>query len=343
MPVIKGISTLEGEYYFSHEELADLMPNRQFAKRYLDLSQEGSIEGKRTFIPNFRQWMGGDIPTSKRMAVFSDISAEVGTKVGEKILINSGLKAADITHLITISCTGLEAPGLECALTQRLVLRRDVQRYTVNFMGCYAAFHGLRLGHLLVKENPTAKVLMVAVELSGLHFNQDDSPDSLLGTYLFNDGAAGCVISADGDMESPYLETISFHSALWPEGKEEMGWKVGDRGFELRLSNRVPVFLKSKVLEEVSKMNQSFDYYAIHPGGKNILKAFSQAMQLEDEVLEDSYRVLKKYGNMSSATILFVLNELLNRKNLISGDVFAAAFGPGLTMESGKMYLKRTS
>ena len=100
MPVIKGISTLEGEFYFSHDELADLMPNRQFAKRYLDLSQEGSIEGKRTFIPNFRQWMGGDISTSKRMAVFSDLSIEIGSKVGEKILINSGLKGVDITHLI---------------------------------------------------------------------------------------------------------------------------------------------------------------------------------------------------------------------------------------------------
>jgi alpha-pyrone synthase len=339
MPVIKGISTLEGEYFFSHEKLAEWMPNRQFAKRYLDLSQEGSIEGKRTFIPDFREWMQGQISTSRRMAVFSDLSAKVGAIVGEKILRNSGLKATDITHLITISCTGLEAPGLECTLTERLGLRKEIQRYTVNFMGCYAAFHGLRLGHLLVKENPAAKVLMVAVELSGLHFNQDDSPDSLLGTYLFNDGAAGCVISADGDMESPYLKTISFHSALWPEGKEEMGWKVGDQGFELRLSNRVPVFLKSKVREELLKLNHSFDYYAIHPGGKNILKAFSQAMELEDEDLEDSYRVLKKYGNMSSATIMFVLKELLNREGLQSGNVFAAAFGPGLTMESGTMYL----
>jgi alpha-pyrone synthase len=339
MPVIKGISTLEGEYFFSHEELAEWMPNRQFAKRYLDLSQEGSIEGKRTFIPDFRQWMQGQIPTSRRMAVFSNISAEVGTKVGENILRNSGFMATDITHLITISCTGMVAPGLECMLIDRLGLSHDIQRFSVNFMGCYAAFHGLRLGHLLVKENPAAKVLMIAVELSGLHFNQDDSADSLLGTYLFNDGAAGCVLCEEADLDRPYLETISFHSALWPEGKEEMGWKVGDYGFELRLSNRVPVFLKKKVREEMVKLNHSFDYYAIHPGGKNILKAFSQAMQLEDEVLEDSYRVLKKFGNMSSATIMFVLKELLNREGLQSGDVFAAAFGPGLTMESGKLYL----
>ena len=340
MPIIKGISTLEGGYCFSHEKLAEWMPDSGFAERYLQLSREGSIESKRTFIPNFQDWMEGKNPTSHRMRMFSELSEDIGKQVALKSLEKVGWKPSEVTHLITISCTGIEAPGLECRLTESLVLRPNIQRFAVNFMGCYAAFHGLRLGHLLLKENPSAKVLMVTVELSGLHFNQNDSPDSLLGTYLFNDGAAACVICGDSMVAEPYLETISFHSALWPEGKEAMGWKVGDHGFELRLSSRVPVYLKSKVKEEVMGFGQEFDHYAIHPGGKNILKAFAQALELEDEKLQDSYEVLSKYGNMSSATILFVLNRMMESGDRKSGKVLAAAFGPGLTMESAVLKVK---
>lgn len=177
-----------------------------------------------------------------------------------------------------------------------------------------------------------------------MHFNPNYSTHNLLGTYLFNDGAAACMIC--GSNVPPTAAPISikrFHSKLFSKGKKEMEWIIGDQGFELTLSSRVPVYIKRHLKASIEEVLASGDtpfnevHHAVHPGGKNILKAVEQSLSLPQEVLFPSWAVLSKYGNMSSATILFVLKELLNEPTKYKGPVIATAFGPGLTVEMAQL------
>ncbi len=327
-----------------------------FARKYALLAREQSVQFKRSFLPDFSLELLNtpmlfvpDHPVpdiGQRMRVYADLAPSVGCAVAREVLHRAGKSTGDITHLITLSCTGLMAPGLECAIAERLELPAGIQRHTVNFMGCYAAFHGLRLAHLICSSHPDAQVLLVSVELSALHFQQGHSKDQVLGTYLFNDGAAACLVSGRRPVGMPCLQAGRFDSLLLHEGKADMAWTIGLKGFELVLSSRVPELVYRHIKKAVDHTlagaalaPSNIRHFAVHPGGKNILGSFARALDIEDSALSRSYETLRNYGNMSAATILFVLNHLLADASAEPGPVYAAAFGPGLTIESALLHL----
>lgn len=350
MPYIHTISTLPGQYVIDHEQIAHLLsiapPSSPFSSKYLDLAQEGSISNKRTFLPNFEEVLTLQTPasTQQRMEQYQRLVPAIAKEVAQKCLTEANTNVASITDVIAISCTGVMAPGLETILAEELGLKFHVNRYAVNFMGCYASLHGWRLARLIALQNPNARILMVSVEMSALHFNPNYSTHNLLGTYLFNDGAAACLVG--GSNIPPKAHSIkinSFHSKLYSKGKKEMAWIIGDEGFELTLSSRVPVYIKRHLKESIQEVLADSDtpinqiHHAVHPGGKNILKAVEQSLSLSPDGLSPSYEVLFKYGNMSSATILFVLKKMVMEPTTYKGPILATAFGPGLTVEMAQL------
>lgn len=272
--------------------------------------------------------------TAARMQVFEEKGPELAQQAVRSALQQAKVEASSLTHLILISCTGMVAPGLELDLMRRLDIPSSVERYCIHFMGCYAAFTGLRLADQLVKANPKARVLVVSVELCTLHFQKEYTEDNLLANSLFGDGAAAAVVmqSEKGLQIKNY-----FSEVLW-EGEKDMAWKIGDFGFEMRLSQYIPSLLNQGIrrLRDLFEAKFNFSkvkHVAIHPGGKQILIQVQEAFGLSPEVNQHALEVLRTCGNMSSASILFVLERMLQDSS-IQGDILALGFGPGLTLET---------
>jgi predicted naringenin-chalcone synthase len=272
--------------------------------------------------------------TAARMQVFEEKGPELAEQAVRSALQQAGVEANSLTHLILISCTGMVAPGLELDLMRRLGIPSSVERYCIHFMGCYAAFTGLRLADQLVKANPKARVLVVSVELCTLHFQKEYTEDNLLANSLFGDGAAAALVmqSEKGLQIKNY-----FSEVLW-EGEKDMAWKIGDFGFEMRLSQYIPSLLNQGIrrLRDLFEAKFNFSqvkHVAIHPGGKQILIQVQEAFGLSPEVNQHALEVLRTCGNMSSASILFVLERMLQDSS-IQGDILALGFGPGLTLET---------
>lgn len=256
-----------------------------------------------------------------------------------------------ITHLIVVSCTGMYAPGLDIDLVKALGLSSSIERTSINFMGCYAAFNALKLAASACSSRPDAKVLIVCTELCSIHFQKENTDDNLLANALFADGAAAVLVEPT-PRQGLSLQLESFHCELATEGEHDMTWTVGDLGFEMRLSSYVPDVVRSGIKNLtrslLSKIQQNFSdvaYFAIHPGGKKILEAIETELGLTKEQNKYSYEVLKRFGNMSSPTVLFVLHEVC--KNLKPTDhkkrILSFAFGPGLTLESMVLKIENDS
>jgi predicted naringenin-chalcone synthase len=272
--------------------------------------------------------------TAARMQVFEEKGPELAEQAVRSALQQANVEAKSLTHLILISCTGMVAPGLELDLMRRLDIPSSVERYCIHFMGCYAAFTGLRLADQLVKANPNSRVLVVSVELCTLHFQKEYTEDNLLANSLFGDGAAAALVmqSEKGLQIKNY-----FSEVLW-EGEKDMAWKIGDFGFEMRLSQYIPSLLNQGIrrLRDLFEAKFNFSkvrHVAIHPGGKQILIQVQEAFGLSPEVNSHALEVLRTCGNMSSASILFVLERMLQDSS-IQGDILALGFGPGLTLET---------
>lgn len=272
--------------------------------------------------------------TSARMQVFEEKGPELAEQAVRSALQQAGVKASSLTHLILISCTGMVAPGLELGLMRQLGIPSSVERYCIHFMGCYAAFTGLRLADQLVKANPKARVLVVSVELCTLHFQKEYTEDNLLANSLFGDGAAAALVmqSDKGLLIKNYLSEV-----LW-EGEKDMAWKIGDFGFEMQLSQYIPSLLNQGIRKLRDLFEAKFNFsqvqhVAIHPGGKQILLKVQEAFGLPAEVNTHALEVLRTCGNMSSASILFVLERML-QDHSIQGEILALGFGPGLTLET---------
>ncbi|PKL76464.1 MAG: naringenin-chalcone synthase, partial [Candidatus Melainabacteria bacterium HGW-Melainabacteria-1] len=259
-------------------------------------------------------------------------------------LDQAGVHPDRISHLIAVSCTGMSAPGLDLMLLRALELPVHTHRTGIHFMGCYAAMHGLKQADAICRADPKALVLVVCAELCTLHFQKDTSPDNLAASLLFADGAAAVLVAGselpDIANTGRSLRLDGFYSEVAFAGWQEMAWDISSRGFLMRLSSYVPELLRQGLLPLVSRalnrlgLNQAqVDHWAIHPGGRKILDLAAEELDLPQQALWASYQVLKRYGNMSSPTVLFVLAAL--QEKLQPGQrVFAAAFGPGLTMET---------
>jgi alpha-pyrone synthase len=281
--------------------------------------------------------------TQTRLEVFRKHALELSVRSAMECLARAkSISASEITHLIVVSCTGMYAPGLDIDLLHALHLRGDVQRTCITFMGCYAAFNALKLADSFCHSAPDAKVLVICTELCSIHFQKENTDDNLLANALFADGSAALIVTGKPH-KGLNLRPIAFYCDVAPEGEGDMAWTVGNLGFEMRLSGYVPDIIRtgikdltSKLLKRISADISDIKYYAIHPGGKKILEVIEKELGLTREQNSDAYEVLKQYGNMSSPTVLFVLNRLCGRLNGVDHGkkILSFAFGPGLTMES---------
>jgi predicted naringenin-chalcone synthase len=240
-----------------------------------------------------------------------------------------------ITHLITVSCTGMSAPGLDLQIMELMDLKKDIFRTSINFMGCYAAIHAMKIADAFCKTDKNAQVLVVATELCTLHFQREHTMDNIMSSLLFGDGSAAALITAD-DSEEEGLVIDGFYSEIIPKGKRDMAWELSSTGFLMTLSGYVPDLIEEdfkSIVERAAGDVSTISHWCIHPGGKRILEAVQKSIGFEKSVLNTSSRVLNDYGNLSSASVLFVLKEMLEEERPI-GKMIGVAFGPGLTVET---------
>lgn len=354
MPKITAIGTATPTYRHRQEDIMQFMldannPNEKNRKLLPILYRRSGIETRYSVFPDFSlargQWdfFGNNctVPSlEKRMNLYNHEAVNLSANAISDCLQDTDIQS--ITHLITVTCTGISAPGLDILLMKKLNLSPNIVRTSVNFMGCYAALHALKIADAFCRADASAKVMIVCTELCTLHFQKSNDADAILSSTLFADGSAACLVTSEKEVEG--LEIKQFYSKVALGGQEDMAWQLSSNGFLMTLSNHVPKLIKEEIknlLESsLAKLNLSIDKitdWAIHPGGKNILEAVEQSLDLKHEDLAKSYDVLKNYGNMSSPTILFVLKEIMQSNasdNPQKGSIFTVAFGPGITMES---------
>ena len=293
--------------------------------------------------------------TGSRNDVYVERSPELFlTAASRAVEAARGVEAADITHVVTVSCTGFYAPGPDYAVVRGLGLKPSTQRYHLGFMGCYGAFPALRAARDFCRADPSAVVLVVCVELCTIHLRSSNDPDTILASSVFSDGAAAAVVSARrAEAGETVLDLEAFETVLTPVGESDMAWTIGDAGFEMTLSSYVPRIIEQHIRGALTPLLAAdpgmadgaygqIPRWAIHPGGRSILDKVQRTLELSDGQLEPSREVLREYGNMSSATVLFVLQRILHKPSTDDTErVCAMAFGPGLTVETA-LLIRRT-
>ncbi len=282
----------------------------------------------------------GRASTGARNRVYARESRILARQAAAQVLAaTEGIGAQDITHVVYASCTGFTNPGPDYFLVSDLGLKPSVQRYVLGFMGCYSGVPALRMAAQICEADASARVLVVCLELCSLHLQFQPTYDSVLANSLFADGAAAAIVSS----EPGAVRMDAFHTDIIAEGLDDMAWGIGDQGFDLVLSNRVPAILESQVGDIVRGVvdPDSVDHWAVHPGGRGILDKVETALDLPAECLADSRRVLAQYGNLAGTTILFVLRETLQRAQA-GESIFAMAFGPGFTVEAGQFLVEKS-
>jgi predicted naringenin-chalcone synthase len=277
----------------------------------------------------------GNFPgTGKRMDVYRRKAPELAVNA-TRALAARGVDLNTVTHLVITSCTGFYAPGLDVDLIRLLGLPRNVNRTIIGFMGCYAGITGLRTASDIVRADPDARALIINLELCSLHLQADAPMDRLVASLLFSDGCAASLVSARP--QGFRLEYFTSHLSL--EDADKMEWLVEDQGFAMKLDAEIPDRIRDYLSRDAAIFDRAVGnpkaLWAIHPGGRAILDAVRGAFSLSPEQIAPARRVLANYGNMSSASVMFVFNELLRhapRSESLPGA--AVAFGPGLTIKT---------
>lgn len=275
---------------------------------------------------------GNRLPsTARRMEVYAHEAPKLAMSAIEAL--QSQADIGDTTHLVLASCTGFVAPGIDQIIIGQLGLNPAIERTMIGFMGCYAAVAALRVASYIARSDPAARVLVITVELSTLHLGHQHEVETLLAALQFADGAAAAVVCA----EPGGYALERFFCATLPDSTELIEWVIGDEGFEMTLSGQVPRRI-ADALREPSMRDLLLDGgdpaqfdWAVHPGGRSILDAVESGLELDPDALSDSRSILARFGNMSSATLMFVLAELMARRR--EADGIAIAFGPGLATE----------
>lgn len=274
-----------------------------------------------------------------RMEEYENHAAPLAIESSAQALKNSGVDAGDITHLITVSCTGFSAPGWDFCLIQELGLAPTVLRTNVGFMGCHASLNALRVAQGFAESDPKAVILLCSTELCSLHYHYGDDTEQLVTNALFADGSAAIVGMGRESANGRAWQIKGTGSCLIPDSADGMSWRIRDHGFVIGLSARVPdligTHLQAWMDEWLGKFELTRDdikSWAIHPGGPRILSSAAKALEVDMEDLEDSREIFRNHGNMSSPTILFIIDQM--RRKDASLPCVALAFGPGLVAEA---------
>jgi predicted naringenin-chalcone synthase len=309
------------------------------------MAARSGIEHRYSCLPLMPDWLTGPTldaeglytrgqfaNTAARMRVFEQRAPELAIATIERLNIDG--ERDRITHLVVTSCTGFSAPGLDLQVLERCGLPTSVERTMVGFMGCSAAINGLKVARHIVRSEPKARVLVLNLELCTLHLQETLNIAQLLCFLLFADGCAASLVTADPGG----IALDSFRAVLVPDSRELMAWNIRDLGFDMVLSGKVPRAIHDALRASSHAIVgpgpvSAVDLWAVHPGGHSILDAVERAFELPPSALAPSREVLRMHGNMSSATVMFVLNEMM-RSAPCGARGCAMAFGPGLIAET---------
>lgn len=355
MANILSIATALPKYCHEQKDILKFMQHafglNETDKRKLSfLYSQSGIEKRYSVIPDFSlpedEWtfIASEVnpfPTIEdRLEVYKKTATSLSVEAIEKCL-DGYIEAGDITHLITVSCTGMSAPGLDLEVIEAMQLSPTIFRTSVNFMGCYAAIHALKLAKMICDSEADAKVVIVSTELCTIHFQQNYTLDNAASSLLFGDGTAAVLLSNDATANA--LSIDSFYSTIASRGKQDMSWEISTKGFLMTLSGYVPQLIEEDIaalvqqsLNKSKKKIEEITHWCLHPGGRKILDTIEKQLSLTKEHLSFARKVLNNYGNMSSPTILFVLKEMMEslKEKYTPSKIFGVAFGPGLTMET---------
>jgi predicted naringenin-chalcone synthase len=301
-------------------------------------ADQGTIQERVPFYPVASGPQDLGPTTGQRMAWYENEAPPLAEEAARRALEDASTDVGEITHLVTVSCTGFFSPGLDASLIDALELPRTVHRTHVGFMGCHGALNGLRVAASQAGE-AQARVLLCAVELCSLHFAYGWDPEMMVANTLFADGAAAIVGAPVTNGETPPWSVQAQGTFLMPRSGDAMSWRIGDHGFRMTLSAAVPELIRTNLggwlegwLREQGLSVEDVGSWAVHPGGPRILESVEDALALENGFLDVSREVLRQHGNMSSPTVLFVLERL--RREGAALPCVALAFGPGLVVEA---------
>lgn len=363
---LHGIDTAVPEHFYTQEFAQQFMrrlyPDGSRAQKLIDrIYPASAIEKRHTVINDY----GKEVADYTFYPPSADLKPEPTTKTRNDLYVTEAQRLAlqaartlfrrfpdaqaGITHLITVSCTGFSAPGFDFYLVKELPLDPAVHRFHLGFMGCYAAFPAMKLADSICRADPSARVLIINAELCSVHMQQKEDIDVIVANGLFADGVSAALVSANPvDSSGPRLAFRAFTTRTAPDSEDDMAWSIGQTGFDMKLSIYVPRIIERNIASLIDDAMASsgltrseVDIWAIHPGGRAILEKAAATLEVGVAAFHHSYEVLREFGNMSSSTIMFVLKRILADDSQ-SGNVFATAFGPGLTMEAAHMHKERS-
>jgi len=282
--------------------------------------------------------------TQERMNEYEKWSKKLACEAVGNLFKKNQIKNEEIQRLFTISCTGFFAPGLDYFLMEEFKLSPDIKRTNIGFMGCAASITGFNsvLDSLSSLNNESRNALLISIELCSLHLQLEPTRDNILSNMIFADGCAAAYFSNSLGKYKPKLELSDTFTFLFKDSSNYMGWKIGDQGFQMILSPELPKIILDSAAPQLIKIlnlkgidSKKIKHWALHPGGRAILDSLQKGFNLSDEQMIPSRKILRNFGNISSASILFVLREIISNEKIERDDLCCAvAFGPGLTMEA---------
>ena len=359
---LSGIGTAVPEYLITQAESIDLtneicdndarqsrivrMLHKQtkIQRRYTcipaEVAREGYVTARRDRSDEgglATQVIASATTTAQRMQWYEEFALSLALESSRQALAEAALSPREITHLITVSCTGFYSPGIDVQLIENLPLNPSTQRVQVGFMGCHGGINGLRVAREICRNDSNANVLLCCLELCSIHYYFGQELERSVGMSLFADGSAASVLRGSNASSTRELKTTA--SYLVPNTTEAMSWRIGDEGFEMSLSNSVPGMIQESLkgwmtqwLAEHDLSLESIGIWAVHPGGPKILDAVEKTLGLPEEKLTHSRQILRDYGNMSSPTVFFVLKKALREESELPAVILG--FGPGLMIEA---------
>lgn len=358
--VFEAIATANPPHRLTQSQAADFMLKTEglspsIKSRIPKIYANSGIDYRYSCLPDYggnlsefelypKNWQLSPTPTTfERNQKYNLYAQKLAHQCAEQAISEAKLTAPEITHLIVVSCTGFSAPGIDFYLIKQLGLSPAIARTMIGFMGCHAAFNGLKTAHAICQSDRQAKVLLVCVELCTLHFQVADTLENAIVNAIFADGAAAAILTAQPLSEAKGKLVYEDGYSLWVEDTPElMNWTVGDTGFLMNLSPKIPDILAAHLPDYVETFLgkhdleiADLDFWAIHPGGRRIIEKIQSVFNLSDRLVADSYGVLRDHGNMSSPTILFILKRIMESQlpNQSTNKGLALAFGPGLSIE----------
>ncbi len=328
-----------------HRKIDRIFAHAGVGERSSVLSGPGDAAGFPAAFPPATSGTDGGPTIAERMRWYEAHALPLTVRAAEAAMRQAAIDAGDVGQLIVVSCTGFYSPGVDVGLIEALGLPPSVGRSLVGFMGCHGAMNGLRVTEALARTQPDRWALMCCVELCSLHFQYGYDPQRIVANALFGDGAAavaGRAVPAGSDPAG--IRLVDQASTVLPDSAGAMTWRIRDHGFEMGLSPRVPELIETHLRSFVGSWlggrghgKQDVAHWAVHPGGPAVLDAVERALHLPEGACDASRVVLAEHGNMSSPTLLFILDRL--RRSGARGLCAALAFGPGLTVEAALLEL----